>query len=197
MATHPFPQHYPGNWGNWIKTFLKWLWTNVILGLLALLISGILILVSKGAATVPSELALSLVVLTMTLAANGMDALEDGRVENRQGVSEWLRPMFILFLIFGAVLAAISTPSSVLVRENVDQLTVGFLCVVLLILVVPFSFFAHALSLKGRDAEVHKVIQLTYDQLQPNEEFLQHSQEREDKIKAIADGQGNYKGVKL
>lgn len=197
METPSFPQHYPKNTGKWFKTLLKWLWTNVILGLLAVLVSGILILVTKGAATMPADLALSLVVLAMTLAANGMDALDDGKVVDIQGASQWLRPLFILFLIFGAVLAAVSTPNDLLRKENLDQLAVGLFCVALLVLVIPFSFFAHTLSLKSRDAEVAKIIGLTYDQLKPDEEYLQHYQEREENIKAIAAGQGNYKGVKL
>ena len=98
MAKAPFPRYYPDKWSKWLSTILEWSWVNLILGALALIVSAILITISTGPTKLPGDLALSLIVLAMTMTATGMDSYQaDGGKE----AAQWLRRGFIVLLLVG------------------------------------------------------------------------------------------------
>ena len=118
MAKAPFPQYYPDKWSKWLSTLLEWSWVNMILGALALIVGAVLITISTGPTNLPGDLALSLIVLAMTITATGMDALKEYQADQGKETAQWLRRGFIVLLLVGPVLGAVNTPSDFLLKEQ-------------------------------------------------------------------------------
>lgn len=198
MAQAPFPRYYPDKWSKWLSTVLEWSWVNLVLGALALIISAILLTVSTGPAKLPGDLVLSLIVLAMTITATGMDALKEYQAEQGKELAQWLRRGFIVLLLVGAVLAAISAPSDFMRTEKINQEVIARYCVLLLVVVAPLGFCAHSLGLKSRDAEIDKVIRTAFEKFDDDPEYLQLYRAREQRLQtALTAAPDTYNGAAL
>ncbi|MFN7883038.1 MAG: hypothetical protein ACK5PF_08505 [bacterium] len=168
------------------------------MGLLAMLISFALIVISNGPFELPTDFALSLVVLAMTIAGTGMDALKEYQAELGKERAQWVRRGFVVLLIFGALLAVVSTPNEILRMDRINQDTVTNFAALLLLTVIPLGFLAFSLSLKSRDAELERVFRLAYEKLDKDPEYLQRAEAREQRLQeALTAAQSDYNGVKI
>ncbi len=198
MVKGPVLHYYPQTFSKWFTSALEWLYVNVFMGLLAMLISFALIVISNGPLELPTDFALSLVVLAMTIAGTGMDALKEYQAELGKERAQWVRRGFVVLLIFGALLAVVSTPNEILRTDKINQDTVTNFAAVLLLTVIPLGFLAYSLSLKSRDAELERVFRLAYERLDKDPEYLQRAEAREQRLQeAFTAAQSDYNGVKL
>jgi hypothetical protein len=198
MAQAPFPRFYPKDRSEWWTTFADWLWVNVILGALALILSGVMLAVSTDPKKLPADMALSLIVLAMTIAANGMDALKEYRTDDGRVGGQGLRRWFFLLMFVGCVLAVLSTPSDLLHLERINQTAIGVLCLLLLVVIAGFGFRAHCLGLRTRDSEVDRVIRLAFDKFDDDPEYLQLFRAREQRLQtALTAAPDTYNGAAL
>ncbi len=199
MLKGPVLHHYPTSWRKWISSAVDWLYVNVFMGLLAVLTSIALVAISNGPLKLPGDLALSLVVLAVTIAATGMDALKEYQVEQGKEKAQWVRRGFIVLLIFGGLLAAVSSPSEILRSDKINQVVVTGFCALLLLAVLPLGFVAYTLGLKSRDAELERVYRLAFDRFDEDHEYLQRAEAREQRLQEAlaAEQQGTYNGAKL
>lgn len=198
MVKGPVLHHYPTTRKKWFASAGEWLYVNVFMGLLAVLISIVLVTISNGPLKLPGDFALSLVVLAMTIAASGMDALKEYQAEQGKARAQWVRRGFIVLLIFGGLLAAVSTPSDILRTDRINHVLVTGFCALLVFAVLPLGFAAHTLGLKSRDAELERVFRLAFDRFDKDQEYLQRAEAREQRLQeALAVDQDTYNGAKL
>jgi Fe2+ transport system protein B len=198
MAQAPFPRYYPDKRSKWLLIFLEWLWVNVIVGAIALIISAILFTVSTEPTKLPGDLALSLIVLAMTITATAMDTLKEYRAEHGKEIAQWLRRVFTLMLVVGIVLATVSSPSEFLRTENINQSVIARYCGILLLVVTPLGFWAYSLSLRSRDAEIDRVIRTAFEKFDDDPEYLQLYRAREQRLQtALSAASGTYNGAAL
>lgn len=198
MVKGPVLHYYPKTFWKWVTSVFEWLYVNVFMGLLAMLISFALIVISNGPFELPTDFALSLVVLAMTIAGTGMDALKEYQAELGKERAQWVRRGFVVLLIFGALLAVVSTPNEILRMDRINQDTVTNFAALLLLTVIPLGFLAFSLSLKSRDAELERVFRLAYEKLDKDPEYLQRAEAREQRLQeALTAAQSDYNGVKI
>lgn len=198
MISRSVPRHYPQTASKWFACVLDWLYVNVLWGLLGLLISVALTALSNGPFQWPAGLALSLVMLAMTRAATGMEALKEYQAEQGKGPAQWVHRGFGLMLLVGGFLAAVLTPSDIVRFERIDHEGLQTFCAILFFVVMPLSFAAHVLGLKSRDAELKTVYEIAFEKFDNDPEYLQHARAREQRLKdALEADQGAYDGVKL
>lgn len=190
--------HYPKERRKWVSVFFEWAHVNVGMGLLPVVISIALIAFSNGPFKLPGDLALSLVVLTMTVAATGMDALKEYRAELGEDKAQWIRRGFTYLLIFGGLLSAVCTPNDLVRPEKINQFAIFLTCAALLCIVLPLGFVSHVLGLRSRDAELERVFRVAFDRFEKDHEFLQAQEDREQQLQeALAEDQGVYNGVRV
>jgi hypothetical protein len=198
MPQPPFPRYYPDKRSQWLLILLEWSWVNVIIGALALIISAILVSISSGPAKLPGDLALSLIVLAMTITATGIDALKEYQAEHGRVAAQWLRRGFMMLLLVGAVLAAVSSPSDFTRAEKLNHGVIAGYCGFLLIIVSPLAFWAHSLSLRSRDAETEMIIRAAFEKFDDDPEYLKLYHAREQRLQsALSAVQGTYNGAAL
>jgi hypothetical protein len=198
MAKAPFPRYYPDKWSKWLSTIFEWSWVNLILGALALIISAILITVSTSPTKPPGDLALSLIVLAMTITATGIDALKEYQADQGKEAAQWLRRGFVVLLLVGAVLAAVTTPSDFTRTDKINHEAIARYCGLLLLVVAPLGFWAHSLNLKSRDAGIDKVIRMAFEKFDDDPEYLQLYRAREERLQsALSAAPDAYNGAAL
>jgi hypothetical protein len=196
MNRESLPRYYPRGWG-WLWKFFDWFWINWIVGGIALLIAAVVIAISSGPPKMPADLSLSLVVLAMTNMATGIDSLKQYQAKPGQDIVPWLQRVFFLLLIFGAILAVISLPSDILRSEKIDTNAVGTYCLYLLFATLPVAFVAHAFGLKNRDAEVEQVFRVAFAMCDPDRDYYEQAEAREERLQQAMTAQSEYMGAKL
>lgn len=186
MNKHQFPKQFPNGFLGWALVFLRWIFGNLILGSIALLVSLIATALSLKPPSLPQDFILGITVLAMTIAATSaewLDESEDGLLKESKA---WLRRITIIVLIVGALLAFVKTPSELLQDKKIDNHIALWVSLGLLLSAVIIGFLSHLVQLKGRDALVVSVISETVKALQQTEDYAEQEKNMTSTIQKIS-----------
>lgn len=196
MMHSNYPRHFPGSYGDWMHVLLRWLFANVFLGSIALLISLFVAAMSNEPFALPQDFVLAATVLAMTIAATSADGLgesENGRLRTKA----WLHRITLMVIITGSLLALIKTPSGLLLGQKVNSEAALLASLSLLLIAAIVGVLAHLEQLRGRDELVRKVIEITVASLNQNEEYANQQRHMMETIQSLAAGAAAHDGTRL
>lgn len=109
MAAFPYPA--PTGPLGWIHEGLSWLYTNVLWGMVAILLGTFTPLLFGVKPQLPNDATLAVTVLAITICATHIDFPTELRVKHKYQLT-WLTRAAVVFIFLGAVIAAFSTANT-------------------------------------------------------------------------------------
>lgn len=186
MNKNRFPKQFPSDILEWILVFLRWIFQNLVLGSIALLVSLLAVALSLKPPSLPQDFILAVTVLAMTIAATSAEWMDESEDSSLKESKAWLKRITLIVLIIGALLAFAKTPSELLQDQKIDNHIALWVSLGLLLSSVIIGFLSHLVQLKGRDALIVSVITSTVKSLQQTEDYAAQEKNMTDTIQKIS-----------
>jgi hypothetical protein len=157
MANLAIPKAAPTSAGQWLNDSLSWLYINVFWGALAILLGTFFPMLSGESPLLPDDSTLAITVLAITLCATQTEFPRELKI--REHIQQlWLGRAALIVCVFGAVIAAVSTGSSIIDHLKLDKAFLLNTSLYVFAFAILIGYWAFVLRTKATDDYIVQII---------------------------------------